>query len=188
MSKSVGNLVTIAEALEKFGGDALRMFVISSHYRSPSTYTEDALDAARSGVERLRKAAFAESTGDQIPTDFGELRGRFKGHMDNDMNTPQALAVAFDLSKIINRGIDRGQNIKPAQALLRELCGVLGFTLSAAPKSSQEAAPFVDLLVAMRTELRAAKQWQLADRVRDGLLELGIEIMDSADGTTWTSK
>ena len=80
------------------------------------------------------------------------------------------------------------KDVRPAQSLLRELCGVLGFTLSSASASSQEAAPFIDLLVGVRTELRAAKQWQLADRVRDGLLNLGIEIKDGPEGTTWQSR
>ncbi len=188
MSKSLGNLVTIAEALEKFGGDALRMFVISSHYRSPSTYTEEALEAARTGVERLRNAAFRSSTGQGEPVDISGLRESFSEHMDNDMNTPQALAVAFDLAKVVNKGLDRGKNVQPAQQLLREFCEVLGFTLSADKGRSQEAAPFIDLLVAVRSELRAAKQFQLADRVRDGLLELGIEIKDGAEGTAWEAK
>jgi cysteinyl-tRNA synthetase len=188
MSKSIGNLVTIAESLEKYGGDALRMFVISSHYRSPSTYTEDALEAARTGVERLRNAAFRAGANEGSAVDVSGLREQFIEHMDNDMNTPQSLAVAFDLAKAVNKGLDKGQDVRPAQSLLRELCGVLGFTLSSASASSQEAAPFIDLLVGVRTELRAAKQWELADRVRDGLLDLGIEIKDGPEGTTWQSR
>jgi cysteinyl-tRNA synthetase len=187
MSKSLGNLVTIAEALGQYGGDALRMFVISSHYRSPSSYTDDALDAAKSGVERLRNAAFSESgRGERLEP--GDARQRFSEAMDDDLNTPRALAALFDLTRDINRVAAAGGDTADARALLRELCGVLGFTLSAPETSSQEAAPFIDLLVAVRSELRAAKQWQLSDRVRDGLLELGIEIKDGPEGTTWKAK
>jgi cysteinyl-tRNA synthetase len=187
MSKSLGNLVTIAEALGQYGGDALRMFVISSHYRSPSSYTDDALDAAKSGVERLRNAAFSASgRGERLEP--GDTRQRFSEAMDDDLNTPRALAALFDLTRDINRVAAAGGDTADARALLRELCGVLGFTLSAPETSSQEAAPFIDLLVAVRSELRAAKQWQLSDRVRDGLLELGIEIKDGPEGTTWKAK
>lgn len=188
MSKSVGNLVTIAEALGTYGGDALRMFVISSHYRSPSSYTGEAMDAARSGVERLRNAAFRAATGNESPRDVSGLRERFIAHMEDDLNTPQALAVVFDLSRIVNRGLDQGENVQPAQALLRELSDVLGLTLQVSTASTQQAAPFIDLLVNLRTELRAAKQWQLADRVRDGLLDLGIEVKDGPEGTAWQAK
>jgi cysteinyl-tRNA synthetase len=164
------------------------MFVISSHYRSPSSYTDEALEAAKSGVERLRNAAFATPTGQGPATAVGGLRERFSTWMDNDLNTAESLAVLFDLAKIVNRDRDRGNNFAPAQELLRELAGVLGFTLTASSAGSREAAPFIDLLVAVRTELRAAKQWQLSDKVRDGLLELGIELKDGPEGTAWSAR
>ncbi len=187
MSKSLGNLVTIAQALEQYGGDALRMFVISSHYRSPSSYTDEALEAAKAGVERLRNAAFSDG-GKGEPLDFGDVRQRFTDAMDDDLNTPRALAALFDLTRDINRAAASGGDTTAARGLLRELCGVLGFTLAAPEASAQQAAPFIDLLVAVRSELRAARQWQLSDKVRDGLLELGIEIKDSPEGTTWKAK
>ena len=188
MSKSLGNLVTIAEALEKFGGDALRMFVIGSHYRSPVTYTDDALSAAKAGVDRLRNAAFSEGKAGGEQLDAEGTRQRFIEAMDDDLNTPRALAALFDLSREINRAATAGGDTAAARATLKELCGVLGFTLAPAPAQGQEAAPFIDLLLAVRSELRAAKQWQLSDRVRDGLAELGVEIKDGPEGTTWSLK
>jgi cysteinyl-tRNA synthetase len=193
MSKSVGNLVTIAEALGKYGGDALRMFVISSHYRSPSSYTDEALEAAKSGVERLRNAAFKVipvSHGSSAPSHTAEaFRERFVDAMEDDLNTPRALAELFGLARRINAdALPDPATAAAAQALLRELAGVLGFTLNATSDGSREAAPFIDLLVAVRTELRAAKQWQLSDKVRDGLLELGIELKDGPEGTAWSAR
>ena len=108
--------------------------------------------------------------------------------MDDDLNTPRALAVLFDLARDVNRGAAEGRDTAGARSLLRELCGVLGLTLAAPEAEAQQAAPFIDLLVAVRAELRAAKQWQLSDRVRDGLLELGIEIKDGPEGTVWKAK
>ncbi|MCC6961393.1 MAG: cysteine--tRNA ligase [Dehalococcoidia bacterium] len=187
MSKSIGNLVTIAEVLEKYGADALRMFVISSHYRSPSSYSDEALEAARAGAERLRNAAYSSGgAGEALET--GDARERFTEAMDDDLNTPRALAVLFDLARDVNRGAAEGRDTANARSLLRELCGVLGLTLAAPEAEAQQAAPFIDLLVAVRAELRAAKQWQLSDRVRDGLLELGIEIKDGPEGTVWKAK
>jgi cysteinyl-tRNA synthetase len=187
MSKSVGNIVSLDEVLDRWGADAVRLFILSSYYRSPLTYTAEALDAAKTGAERLREAAFAVS-GSGEPVDPGDARERFEQAMDNDLGTPQAIAVLFELARAINRGRDEGRDINAVQALFRELAGVLGFTLEAtAASGGQEAAPFIDLLVALRTELRAAKQWALADRVRDGLKDLGVELKDGAEGTTWTA-
>ncbi len=188
MSKSIGNLVTIAEALEKYGGDALRMFVISSHYRSPSSYTDEALEAARTGVERLRNAAFRAGNASGAELDASATKEAFIEAMEDDLNTPRAVAALFDLTRDINRATDAGDDTRAARAVLRELCGVLGLTLESSTATTQQAAPFIDLLVALRTDLRAAKQWQLADKVRDGLLELGIEMKDSAEGTVWQAK
>jgi cysteinyl-tRNA synthetase len=165
------------------------MFVISSHYRSPSSYTDEALEAAKSGVERLRNAAFGETgPAGAAEAAIGDTRERFVAAMEDDLNTPRALASLFDLSRDINRAAAAGENTATARGLLRELAGVLGFSLKASSEGSREAAPFIDLLVAVRTELRAAKQWQLSDKVRDGLLELGIELKDGPEGTAWSAR
>jgi cysteinyl-tRNA synthetase len=111
-------------------------------------------------------------------------RERFTAAMDDDLNTPQALAVLFDLAKDINRARDDGRGTGAAQGLLLELADVLGLRLEQ-PEQAIEAAPFIDLLVQVRSELRAAKQWQLADRVRAGLAALHIVLEDGPQGTTW---
>jgi cysteinyl-tRNA synthetase len=213
MSKSLGNLVTIAEALEKFGPDALRIFVINSHYRSPVTYTDEALEAAKAGADRLREAAFAAQPPQLFmpPVDGDAALEKFTAAMEDDLNTPQALAALFELSRDINRGRDRGRDIFPAQEALRELAGVLGLTLVAPTQVPQDRVPFlalmaeirgsanlpaegpdagdvIDALVEMRREYRASKQWEFADRVRNGLAALGIEIKDSPEGTTWSMR
>jgi cysteinyl-tRNA synthetase len=192
MSKSLGNLVTLGEALDEHGAEALRLFIISSHYRSPLTYSGEALKAASAGAERLRTAAFAPAPagGPPMPSEetLDAIRARFTEAMDDDFNTPRALAALFDLARELNRGRDQGGDTAAGQALLRELAGVLGLTLAAPGRQAAEAAPFIDLLVAVRSELRAAKQWALADRVRDGLADLGVELKDSPEGTTWSMR
>jgi cysteinyl-tRNA synthetase len=105
--------------------------------------------------------------------------------MDDDLNTPQALAALFDFVREINRARVAGANVAGAKGTLRELASVLGFTLAEAPSAAADVSPFVDLLVSLRAELRAAKLWPLADRVRDGLMELGVELQDGPAGTSW---
>jgi cysteinyl-tRNA synthetase len=184
MSKSLGNFVTIRDALDTVGGDALRLWVLTSHYRKPLTFSEDTLEAAKHGAERLQTAARAPSSEGDGAVDLDAHRQRFIDAMDDDLNTPQALAVLFDLAKEINKARDEGKGVATAQGTLLELADVLGLRLEQGERAI-EAAPFVDLLVKIRNELRAAKQYQLADRVRDGLAELDITLEDSPDGTTW---
>ena len=186
MTRSLGNLVSIADALEQHGADTLRLFILSSNYRSPLTYGDESLAAARRGVERLRTAAHAASA-DGDPLDGGRFRDRFIEAMENDLNTAQAMAALFDLARDINRARDEGRDIKPAQAVLLELSGVFGLTL-AAEEREIAAAPFIEALIALREELRQAKQFALADSIRSRLDGLGIALEDSREGTVWKRK
>jgi cysteinyl-tRNA synthetase len=184
MSKSLGNFITIRDGLDKVGGDGLRLWILTSHYRKPLTFTEDTLDAAKAGAERLRTAARTSGPDGDGGFDLAPFRDRFTEAMDDDLNTPQALAVLFDLAKEVNRARDEQRGISSAQGLLLELADVLGLRLEQSEQSI-EAAPFIELLLTIRNELRGAKQFQLADRVRDGLKDLGIALEDGAGGTTW---
>jgi cysteinyl-tRNA synthetase len=186
MSKSLGNLVTISEALSRFGADALRIFVLGSSYRSPLTYSEEAIEAARSAAARLRTAAESADPAGPDPVDADPYRARFVAAMEDDLNTAGALATLFDLAREVNRARDAGRSIGAAQATLRELAAVLGLRLAA--EGPSEAAPFIELLIAVRRELREAKQYQLADRIRSGLSDLGIVLEDGPAGTTWKAK
>ena len=185
MSKSLGNFITIRDGINKAGADGLRLWVLTSHYRKPLTFTEETLEAAKHGAERLRIAArgpAGDGRGDHI--DIAGCRERFTTAMDDDLNTPQSLAVLFELAKDINRARDEGRAVADAQGLLLELADVLGLRLEQSEQSI-EAAPFIDLLVQLRGELRAAKQFELADRVRAGLASLRIALEDGPQGTTW---
>ena len=104
--------------------------------------------------------------------------------MDDDFNTPRALAAMFELAREINRGKDEGADVLGAQDTLRELSGVLGISLDETAETSG-AGPFVQMLVNVRTELRAARQFDIADSIRDRLSELGVTIEDTPEGTEW---
>jgi cysteinyl-tRNA synthetase len=184
MSKSLGNFITIRDGINSVGGDGLRLWVLTSHYRKPLSFSEATLEAAKAGADRLRTAARAPSEPGDGGVDLNVFRERFTAAMDDDLNTPQALAVLFDLAKEVNRARDDGKGAADAQALLLEIAGVLGLRLEET-SASMEAAPFIDLLVQIRTELRAAKQFHLSDRIRDGLADLKVVLEDTPQGTIW---
>ena len=186
MSKSLGNFLTIRDAVAKYGADALRLFVLSGSYSKPLNFTEDGLSGNRSGADRLRTAARRPGPGGSgAPVDATAARQSFVAAMEADLNTSGAIAALFDLATAINRGRDAGQPIEDAQATLLELAGILGLRLEEAEQEALAAKPFIDLLVDLRRELRAAKQYQLADSVRARLTELGVTLEDSAAGTSW---
>ena len=122
--------------------------------------------------------------GEGTPVDAQPFRERFIESMEDDLNAPRAVGVLFDLARGINRARDEGRPVEQAQATLRELAGVLGLTL-AEEETGVTAAPFIDLLVKVRDELRAAKLYELADSVRVRLAELGIAFEDGSEGTRW---
>ena len=185
MSKSIGNIVTVGEALSSYSPDALRLFFLSSHYRAPLLYTEANVAGQERALERLKNAvrpASAASVGSTI--DASPTKAQFVEAMDDDFNTPRALAAMFDLAREINRGKDEGADVLGAQDTLRELSGVLGISLDKTAETSG-AGPFVQMLVNVRTELRAARQFDIADSIRDRLSELGVTIEDTPEGTEW---
>jgi cysteinyl-tRNA synthetase len=188
MSKSLGVLVTIKQTLERFSPDTIRLFVLSSHYRSPISFSEEGLKAAEKGMERLRQSGFADGqhlTPKESGTiDTGTFRHKFIDAMDADFNSAQALAALFDLAREINRALGQEVDVQEAQQLLRELGHVLGFTFEERGVRLV-ADPFVELLISIRADLRKGKQWQLADEIRFRLNELGVVLEDAPQGTTW---
>jgi len=185
MTRSLGNLIPIHDALDKFGVDGLRLFILSSHYRSPLQHSEEALEAGKRGAERLRLAATLPSGEGSPAINPGPFEKRFVESMDDDLNSPGAIAALFDLAREINRGRDESRDIAKAQAKLHTLAtDVLGLTLEE-PKTGGDIAPLVELLVELRKDLREAKQFELADKVRERLDGLGIALEDGEGGTRW---
>ena len=186
MTRHLGNLVPIHEVVHRYGGDGLRIFVLNSHYRSPITFSEESLEAAKRAAERLRLAISTPSGNADPAADPAPLKQRFLDAMDDDLNTAGALGALFDLAREINRARDDGRKTEAAQAALRELAGVLGLTL-AGPQAAGDAAaePFIELLMELRDDLRDAKQYELSDKLRARLAEMGVILEDSAQGTRW---
>lgn len=197
MSKSIGNLVTIEEFLAHHEGDALRMLVLNGSYRAPLTYSEESLEAAERGLERLRSGLKPASTSapgapEETLTALVEqnktTQDAFIAAMDDDFNTAGALAALFDLTRAINTARDAGatkDQLRPAQLTLRTLTSVLGLRLNAKKAADARVDKMVDVLVEVRAQLRQQKNWAMSDLIRDRLKELGVVLEDSKEGTTW---
>ncbi len=170
MSKSLGNLITIKEALERYSADALRIFVLSSHYRRPLTYSEAAIEAAERGADRLRQVVSGEAKGKAAAPglDATPYRDRFIEAMDDDFNTAQAVAVLFDLAREINRADEAGNDTTQARGVLRELAGVFGLTFQPPPQPLLDAGPFIDLKERVIAKLREAGLDSVVDSVGAG--------------------
>lgn len=196
MSKSLGNVVTIRDFLAEYPADVLRLVVLSSSYRSPLAYGKEiAADNLRK-LARIRSAlepAIGTTTSgeqvDRLKAAAEAAREQFIAAMDDDFNTSGALAAIFELVRAINTARDAGVGGEPfeqAQGVLRELTGVLGLTLEDTTRGrGKEAEPFIELLVELRSELRKARQFQLADMIRTRLGELGVTLEDTPQGTRW---
>ncbi len=196
MSKSIGVMVTIEDFLREHEADVLRLIVLNASYRAPITYNDEVVRQAEAALERLRGALRPASPAAQPPA--GEekalaektaaVRHAFEEAMDDDFNTSAALGQLFELVRAINQARDAGVGaaaLGAAQEMLRELAGVLGLRLEEGRGRELELAPFVDLLVEVRRELRQARQYALADRIRDRLAQLGVQLEDTKEGTAW---
>ncbi|MEE2884897.1 MAG: cysteine--tRNA ligase [Chloroflexota bacterium] len=189
MSKSLGNVLSIHDAINKYTTDGLRLFFLATHYRSKLVYSEQNVLAQERAVDRMRNALRATHQKVNYSVDVSAYKQSFVAAMDDDINTPKALAVMFDLVRDINRVSESGETAADAQDLLKELASVLGLRLDASDNSGPEViSPFVDLLVDLRTQLRTKKQFDLADDIRDKLANFGILIEDTQDGTEWRRK
>ncbi len=190
MSKSIGNIFTVREALKVYGRNALRMYLFSKHYRSPIEFSSDRMEESRSAYSRLARAM--EEIEKKIGNDqkvlndlfMDDQRAKMIEVLDDDFNTPQGLSIIFDLI----RDVLSDQNIekmKMVRSLIFEWNYFFGFDFEPERKS---ADGFIEFELNLRNEARERKDYAQADAIRDHLNELGIDIMDSPDGTQWRWK
>ena len=184
MSKSLGNFFTIRDVLARYDAETVRFFVVRSHYRSPLNYSDVHLDDARAALRRLYTALQAVPAPVQAVDWSDPQAARFKAAMDEDMGTPEAVAVLFDLASEVNRSRE------PARAgLLRALGGLLGLLQQDPTAYLQSGIELDEAEIRARIEARAeakkSRNFAEADRIRDELQALGIVLKDSPSGTTW---
>ena len=190
MSKSTGNLIRVRDALKIHTPNALRFWMLSSHYRNPIVYDEDIINSQSKALRKLRDSVSNTTIEKKCedPSDFNSFRELFEKHMDDDLNTPKALSVLFDLSKEINKAKSEGKDIKSGQNLLKELALILGIDLENEQKIEHEIEidkVFIEKLIQKRNDFREKKMFKEADFTREEINKLGIEISDSKDGTVW---
>jgi cysteinyl-tRNA synthetase len=204
MSKSLGNVYTIHEILNRAEAATLRYYFLGSHYRNPMDFSFQGLEEAARGIERiyetLDRVARSNAAKTTVSAD-GSLMELFRREMDDDFNTPRALALVFDEVRSLNRLLDdqRTENIAGRSAALRQICEVLGL-LGERPEEffrrkkdrwlAQQGLTPVDMerLIAERNRARNQRNWQEADRIREELEKKGVLLEDTPAGTQWKVK
>ena len=191
MSKSLGNFLTIDELLKKYDSNTIRFFILTNHYRMPVEFSDEALTAAQAGAKRLTNAKQTPINEELDITTTEEYKA-FTEAMDEDLNTSKALAILFDLATRANK------DEKDAYTILYKLGSVLGFTFEKASLSEDDLKNAVshvsevlgqtfstmDEIIEVRKQARAEKNWDVADKIRIALDEVGIILKDTKDGTT----
>ena len=193
MSKSLNNFFTIRDILEKYDGETLRYFLISSHYRSPLNFSSTNIDSAKSALKRLYTATRGLSDNvdiDYVSNNNLDYEDRFNSALNDDFNTPIAISILFEIAKQIN--VERLNDLKKANALsqlmkkLANFLGILEYDADEYLKQGSELSENEILdKISKREQARLSKDFAMSDQVRDELLEFGIILEDTEDGTTW---
>lgn len=195
MSKSLGNFLTIDDLLKTYDSNTIRFFILTNHYRMPVEFSDEALAAAANGVKRMLNAKRTKIDETLDLAQFDEYK-EFVNAMDEDLNTSKALAVLFDLTNKANK------NVPYAFTLLHKLASTLGFTFEKATLSEDELVgklleisaelgetfASMEEIIEKRKQARAEKNWDVADKIRIALDNVGIVLKDSKEGTTWETK
>jgi cysteinyl-tRNA synthetase len=203
MGKSLGNFITLKDAFTRWRPQVVRFFILQSHYRSTLDFSNDALEGAARGFEKLANTLrnlrevlrSATDTGEPLGIELTTYRTSFLAAMDDDFNTPQALAVLFDLAREVNQVLATGRNLAAADlrhavAFFEDYGGtILGLSFEDRSRASEggddAVSKLMELLIAVRTDVRAQKLWAISDRIRDGLVKIGFVLEDKREGTQW---
>ena len=201
MSKSAGNFFTVRDIAQKYDLQVLRFFMLSAHYRSPLNFSDELMEAAKNGLERIKNAAekldYMEQNAENRSFDFDEGEDRefgaeylkkFEEAMDDDCNTADAIAAVFEFVRAINVTMTDTSSTalaERAEYVLKTMCGILGIDL----ERKEEALDVeIEAMIAERQEARKEKDFARADKLRDKLLAMGIVLEDTREGVKWHRK
>jgi cysteinyl-tRNA synthetase len=208
MSKSLGNFITVKDALKMCSPQVLRFFLISAHYRSPIDFNRENLKLAEANLERIRSAIErlqnlnerVSRTPDEenLISEVRNARNRFEEAMDDDFNTPLAIAAIFDAVKAINSYADKNAEIeasakKEVYETIKDLMNILGINIEIkkegyATEKTNIINELINLIIDVRQEMRRRKEWRISDEIRERLQKIGIAVEDSPEGTKWKLK
>ena len=186
MSKSEGNFYTVRELIDEgFSGDAIRLYLNSSHYRSETDFSRKGLEKAGKELKKIRKAYGRIDGGERLEERAEEIREEFSQEMDDDLNTARAKQVLMRFVNEVNSELDSGEDVsREAGVVLQELFGVLGVEVE--PDVSDEEYGMADLLMDLRDESREREDYDTSDFIRERLEELGFDVEDTPEGSRWT--
>ena len=204
MSKSLGNVKPIKQALAEYRPEVVRMFAISAHYASPADYSDDNLAAVKNGWERIYNAvrltrqqmlrADNRDDGNRFEQVIKQTRADFTEMMDDDFNTPRAIAVLQDFVREVNTLLNTSTPGLPVLTAINDTFNDLGgkvlgiipeVDIAVGDRNAEREAAMVEMLIAMRSRARADKDWKQSDYIRDQLAKIGVVLEDRADGTIW---
>lgn len=201
MSKSLGNFFTVRDVLKEYEGDIIRFFMLSAHYRNPVNYSKELLTQAKNSLERIKNCkknlSFIMDKSEQKPMSEAELKNmdfvkkckdNFINKMDDDLNTADAITVIFDLVKFANTNIDENSSkefVKDTKNMLDELTAVLNIAGNIDVQTGVDTAK-IENLIEQRAIAKKEKNFARADEIRDELMQMGIEIKDTRQGTQWS--
>lgn len=197
MSKSLDNFITARDILKKYDAEAIRFFFLSKHYRSPIDFNRELIIESDKAVDNFYKALAGidiESLDDSAisSADILAFEDSFREAMNDDFNTAKAIAILFELANITRSANSELPLRQDAAKMLLKLGRTLGFFKDPAKRLSQEipdlSKALIEMMINYRNDARTRKDWALADKIRKDLLELGIEIKDSPDGSTWNMR
>ena len=195
MSKSLGNFITVRDFIDKYqDADQLKLLFLSTHYAHPVDYTDEKAREAKQALERIRilqdKASGipVKKAAGSLPKDIEEIKDGFIKAMDDDFNTPQALASIFELVNVTNKKIADGNFVLSAMGVLKELCAVLGISSQRPVNADIGLDARVNEAINARIRARKESNFALADKIRKDLEAEGIILEDTKAGTTWRRK
>jgi cysteinyl-tRNA synthetase len=203
MSKSLGNFLTAREILKKYSAEAIRLLFVQTHYGGPLNFSGELIDSAEKGLEKLNNLSekieekIKENISDGINPDFNfdKFYKNFEAAMDDDFNSPRAVAVIFDFIKEVNRTISENEKINKeffynAKSFLEKtahgVLGILDFHKTALNDGLEDK--LIDFLISLRTDAKNEKNYPLSDKIRNGLKEIGVILQDSKEKTTYRKK